>query len=161
MHTPSSSLHRTILLLALLAGDGGAIASPPAPAPEGASSANPAMPAWEQLTPQQRELLIGPVRERWNESPQRRTSIYRHAQRWQSMTPDQRDEARRGKQRWDHMDPRQRADARVLFGMMRGLPADQRTALRAQWKTMTPEQRRGWIHAHGGDTAVQAPVPEL
>ncbi len=115
-------------------------ASPPATRAPAAT-----MPSWEQLTPAQQALLLAPVRERWDESPDERTRMYEHAQRWQSMTPDQRASAHRGMRRWHHMDPQQRQQARALFGKMRTMQPEQRNALREQWKTMTPGQRRDWV----------------
>lgn len=118
------------------------IAAPPSAQPPEAS---PAMPAWEQLTPAQQAMLIAPVRERWNDSPDERARLYRRAQRWHDMTPEQRQRAHRGVKRWHHMDPQHRAQARVLFHKMRGLPPEQRKALREEWKAMTPAQREEWV----------------
>ena len=118
-----------------------AIAASPPAAPETAT----AMPAWEQLTPAQRETLVAPVRERWNENADERARMYQRAQRWHSMTPEQRKRAHRGKQRWDHMGPEQRLQARALYQKMRTMPPEQRHALRDEWKAMTPEQRRAWV----------------
>ncbi len=39
-----------------------------------------AMPAWEQLSPAQRELLIAPVRDRWNREPERPQALGRRHQ---------------------------------------------------------------------------------
>ena len=54
-----------------------------------------ALPAWDQLTPAQRELLIAPVRDRWNREPERRQKFMEYAKRWKDMPPPQRDHARR------------------------------------------------------------------
>lgn len=137
---PTLALATAIALVALQPRS--APASPPTPAPE--APATP-LPAWDQLSPAQRELLVAPVRERWNDNPDARARMYEHARRWQSMTPEQRQRARHGMQRWRHMDPEQRAQARALFDAMRGMTPEQRQALRGQWKTMTPAQRREWV----------------
>ncbi len=108
----------------------------------------PAMPAWEQLTPVQRDLLIAPMRERWNDNPDARARLFAHAQRWQQMTPGQRASAHHGMRRWENMDPEQRDAMRALFGMMRHMSAEQREALRQQWHGMTREQRRAWVEAN-------------
>lgn len=129
-----------LLLLALAAGNAFAGAA-------NAQTAAP-LPAWEQLTPTQRELLIAPIRERWNANPAGRTRIYEHAQRWQSMTPEQRTRARHGLHRWERMDPAQREQMRALFEKMRSMTPAQRSTLRDQWHTMTPEQRRAWVQAN-------------
>lgn len=120
-----------------------------------AASAKPAMaaptrsyPAWEQLSVAEREMLLAPVRERWNSNPDARARMMEHAQRWQTMTPEQRQRVHRGMKRWAHMSPEQREQTRALFGEMRKLTPEQRQELRAKWKAMTPAEREAWIKAH-------------
>lgn len=116
-----------------------------------AFAANPPaapLPAWEQLSPAQREQLIAPVRQRWNAEPAQRQHMLERARRWQQMTPDQRQHARHGMRRWEHLDPAQREQMRALFENMRGLPPEQRATLKQRWKRMTPEQRRAWVQEH-------------
>ncbi|MGH8028070.1 MAG: DUF3106 domain-containing protein [Pseudoxanthomonas sp.] len=103
------------------------------------------LPDWDKLTPQQREALIAPVRERWNSDPGDRPRMLEHAQRWKSMTPEQRRQARKGMRRFEGMQPHQREEARALFEQMKELPPEQREKLREEWKAMTPEQRRAWV----------------
>lgn len=103
------------------------------------------LPEWEQLTAAQRETLIAPLRDRWNDSPERRQRMYEHARGWQQMTPEQRVQARRGMHRFEHMTPEQRRDAQALYARMRGMDKNQRQQLREQWKAMTAEQRRQWV----------------
>lgn len=104
-----------------------------------------ALPDWDQLTPAQRELLVAPVRERWNARPADRARMLDHAQRWRTMTPEQRARARHGVDRWQGMSPEQRADARKIFERMRKLDPEQRRDLRERLKRMTPEERRAWL----------------
>src|SRR5207342_294660 len=89
-----------------------------------------AFPAWEQLSAAEREMLVAPVRERWNSNPEARARMMDHAQRWQTMTPEQRQRAHHGMKRWASMTPEQRQE------------------LRAKWKAMTPAERDAWIKAH-------------
>lgn len=120
-------------------------------APSGApkpSTTTRSFPAWEQLSVAEREMLVAPVRERWNSNPEARAKIMDHAQRWQTMTPEQRKKAHRGMKRWGHMTPEQRAQSRALFGEMRNMTPEQRQELRAKWKAMTPAEREAWIKAH-------------
>ena len=107
-----------------------------------------AMPAWEQLSPAQRDLLIAPVRDRWNREPERRQQFMEFAQRWRSLPTDQRRNARRGMQRWDNMDPAQRAQARAVFHAMRGMDKDARRAFMDNWRTLSPQQKADWVKAH-------------
>lgn len=139
---PASFLLRSAMTLAMAAIALPVFAAdPPAPAPT-------QLPAWEQLTPAQREMLISPVRERWNNQPEERQRMLHRAQRWQQMTPEQRKRARHGMQRWEHMSPEQRDQARALFAKMRTLDEDDRAALKAKWRAMTPEQRHAWVQAN-------------
>ena len=102
-------------------------------------------PAWEQLTPAQREQLIAPLRQRWNSQPQSRARMLQHAQRWQQLAPDQRRHAQRGIQRLERLTPQQRQELRALYQHMQQLPEAERRRLRERLKTMTPEQRRAWL----------------
>ena len=140
MNRLSSLLSGLLLMSALVAGN--VLAGEPTP------QAGPPMPAWEQLTPAQRDALVAPLRERWNSNPGERARIYEHAQRWRTMTPEQRARARHGLHRWERMDPARREQMRALFERMRALEPDQRRVLREQWHAMTPEQRRTWVQAH-------------
>lgn len=149
--------NRILLTTFLLVFAGSAFAAgqdkPETSTPATASAAQ--LPAWEQLTPAQRELLVAPVRGRWDANPPERARIMRHAQRWQSMTPEQRKGARRGLRHWEHMDPARRTEMRALFEKMKAMSPEQRKALRRKWHAMTPEQRRAWVEANppkGSDT---------
>lgn len=137
----------TLLFLALLL-----------PALAAAQQTTSPLPAWEQLTPQQREQLVAPLRDRWNRSsPERRHDMLDHAVRWQSMTPEQRERARHGHKRWKDMSPERREQARALFEHMRGLPDAERRAMVDRWKAMTPEQRKAWVDAHPPRDAGERP----
>ncbi|KQZ66662.1 MULTISPECIES: DUF3106 domain-containing protein [unclassified Lysobacter] len=129
------------LALTLLTAAPAFAGGPQARAPKGAAPP----PAWEQLSPQQREQLIAPVRDRWNAEPDERQRMLDHARRWQQMSPDERKRARHGMRRWEGMNPEQREEARALFGRMRNLSDAEREALRERWRAMTPEQRREWM----------------
>lgn len=135
---------RLFLATCLLLASAGAFAGDK---PQDAGSAVP-MPAWEQLSAEQRELLVAPLRERWNANPTERSRIYRHAERWQSMTPEQRKHARRGLSHWEHMDPERRAEMKALFQAMKAMSPEERKALRKRWHGMTAEQRRQWVEAN-------------
>lgn len=110
-----------------------------------AGSRDTPLPDWDQLTAQQREALVAPMRARWNSEPEKRARMLRHAERWQQMTPEEREHARHGMKRWRHMSPERREEARALYQRMRDMPAEERKALRERWEDMSPEQRREWL----------------
>lgn len=124
------------------------------------------LPAWEQLTPAQRERLVAPMRERWNANPDERARMLERAERWHALPPEQRTRAHRGMKRWEHMDPARRAEMRLLFERTRDMPRQQRhetfalyhamrdmtpaqrEALKQQWIGMTAQQRDEWMREH-------------
>lgn len=107
------------------------------------------LPAWEQLTPAQRELLIAPTRERWNTlEPARRENMLERARHWQRMSPEQRERAHHGLKRWQDMNPEKREQTRALYSHMRSLDDVQRKAMLTRWRAMTPEQRKAWVEQH-------------
>ena len=114
----------------------------------------PAMPtaapaAWEQLSTADREALIAPLRDRWNNADaDKRQRMLEHAREWRTMTPEQRKAAREGMKHWSHMDDAKREEVRALYERTRGMDPEQRKALRKQWPSMTPEQRKAWFDAH-------------
>ncbi len=115
-------------------------------APALAQSATDAtLPDWDQLTPAQRETLVAPMRDRWNNEPETRARMLSHAERWQAMTPEQRKQAQQGRRQFEHMNPQQREQARVLYVHMVKMTPEDRQKLREDWKKMTPEQRKAWL----------------
>lgn len=118
----------------------------------GAASAQTAVstpPAWDQLTPAQRDQLLAPMRDRWEHAdPAERRRMLDHAGRWQAMTPAQREHARQGMHHWKRLSPEKREEARALYGRLRTLPEAERAAMRERWRQMTPEQRRQWAEAN-------------
>lgn len=141
---------RPIACVLLLGCAGISLAAQPAaaPAPDQANEAA-TLPDWEQLTPEQRETVIGSIRDRWNGNPDNRTRLFKQAQRWRQLTPEQRSNALRGARKWQGMNPQQREQARAAFQRMQAMPPEQRKALRQQLKGMTPEQRRAWLQQNG------------
>src|SRR5690606_1219117 len=125
-----------ILALPVLAG-----ATPP-------STTGAELPAWEQLSAEQRELLVAPLRERWNASPADRGRLLEHARRWRELPPDQRERARRGLRRFEQMSPEQRQRARAIFHQTRGMDPEQRRQFMQRWKQMSPAERGEWLRAH-------------
>lgn len=120
-----------------------AFAALPASAVDPAPAA--ALPDWDRLTPAQRELLVAPIRERWNANPADRARMLEHANRWRGLSPEQRRKFRRGVGRFEDMTPEQRAEARAVFQHMRRLDPEQRRALREKLKRMTPAERQAWL----------------
>lgn len=150
--TRTTRLLLTLLLCAAPCAVLSAQNHPPGPQPQegrGPGSAgsrdDSPMPAWDQLTQPQRQVLIDALRERWNGAPEERPRMYRHARRWLDMTPEQRAQAKAGMDRFRNMSPEQRREAKALFERMRTLNQQQRNALQQRWQKMTPAERSAWL----------------
>ena len=103
------------------------------------------LPEWDQLSAEQREALVSTVRDRWNDAPERRERMLRHAERWQQMTAEERKSAHHGMKRWRDMSPERRERARAIYQRMRELPPEERAAMRERWKDMSAQERRAWL----------------
>jgi hypothetical protein len=130
-----------------------ATATTPGPAKAGPAASRPAppstpLPAWDQLSAEQRELLVAPLRERWNAAPDERPRMLERAQRWKSMPTGERERARRGMRRFEDMSPQQREHARAIFSQTRDLPPEQRRAFFQRWEKMSAEERQAWLREH-------------
>jgi hypothetical protein len=124
-----------------------------------AQAAPPPLPDWDSLTPAQRELLVAPMRERWNANPEERARMLARAQHWQAMPAAQRERARHGMQRWEGMPPHKRAEARALFHAMRGMDAQQRRDFMQAWRQKTPDARKAWLDANPAPMRKASPKP--
>lgn len=112
------------------------------------------LPRWEQLSPEQREALSTPLRERWNQAAyEQRLRWLRQAQRWQNLTPDERKAARNGMRAYRKADPQTREKLREVFQNLRNASPEQRAALREKWRSLSPEQRKQWLDAGGPGVA--------
>ena len=81
--------------------------------------ADATLSSWEQLSPTQRDELIGPLRERWNSQPEARARMLGNARRWQQLDPGQRLRAQKGLERLEQMTPEQRQQAREAYQRQR------------------------------------------
>lgn len=123
-----------------------AIGAPRAHAQEQAQATPPAdatLSSWEQLSPTQRDELIGPLRERWNSQPQARARMLGNARLWQQLDPDQRRRAQKGLERLEQMTPEQRRQAREAYQRRQQSPDAGRQEPRVERSPQTrPLQRR-------------------
>ena len=130
--------------------------------------------AWEQLTPEQQQLL-GPYRKHWDRLPAgQQEDLARGVTRWQNMTPEQRERAEATPQAMaatchrtivsacasaipssSSFSPDEQQRVREAFRRYRDMPPERREELRERWQEMTPEQREAfhqrWRTAPGGD----------
>ena len=107
------------------------------------------VPAWDQLSSQQR-LDLSAFAERWDRLPaSRRVLILERYKRWENLPEPRREALREGARNFRQMSPGQRLKMRRSMAMVRALPEDQRRRLRQLWRSMTPLQRRAWLDRGG------------
>lgn len=110
------------------------------------------VPAWDQLSDQQRQYLARFEGE-WDRLPaSRRVLALERAERrarWDAMSPEQREKIRKGMRHYRDLAPEQREKLRQAMRVVRALPEAEREALMQRWRAMDPEQRRAWLDAGG------------
>ena len=113
------------------------------------TAAAQSLPAWDQLTPAQRDALSAPVKERWNASPEHRAKMLERATKWSSMTPEQRALAAKGRSKFHKMSPEAQNATRAVFYKAQSFKdkTERKTFLDGLRK-MTPEQRAAWVKAN-------------
>ena len=112
------------------------------------------LPAWDKLSPAQREALSTPIRERWNQAGyEQRLRWLRQAERWQHLSADERQRVRQGMRRFRDASPATREQLRGVFENLSKLPPEERRELREKFRSLSPAQRRAWMEAGGPGVA--------
>lgn len=106
------------------------------------------LPEWDQLSREQRSILITPVRDQWNLNPKERARILKHAERWKSMSADEREQAEQGRRRFEQLTPEQRQRARSLYHITKHWTEEERQRFNEKWKRLSDEQQDEWIRRH-------------
>lgn len=118
------------------------------------AAAPPELPAWDDLTPEQRETLTAALRERWDQAAyEQRLRWLRGAERWQKLTPEERRTVRQGMRAFRRADPQTREQLRDVFRNLRQASPEERERLREKWRSLSPAQRRAWMEAGGPGVA--------
>ena len=101
-----------------------------------------APPAWEALTPAQRQALA-PLQRDWPAiEPGRKDKWIELASRFPSMTPDERLRMQARMTEWARMTPDERTRARLQFQETRQLPSDEKQARWEAYQALTEEERK-------------------
>jgi Protein of unknown function (DUF3106) len=148
------------LLLAPCALPGARVAAAVVDSPPAATANSPAAPlAWNDLHPNQQQLLQTYAKDWDSLPPARQQALARGAHRWLSMDPAARAEAHERFQNWQklpeerrqlirkrwerfqQLDPKSKALVRENFDAYMRLPPGKRRMLRQRWLAATPEQR--------------------
>ncbi|HXG29688.1 MAG TPA: DUF3106 domain-containing protein [Nevskiales bacterium] len=115
---------------------------------------------WDQLKPEQQQLLLQMHQERWNAlSAERQQRMLEGAERWQKMTPEERRRIQARHEKFKHMTPEQRAQMRERIRARREaferLPPERQQAIRdCKQRRRAGEDvdcRGLWPERHGAD----------
>jgi hypothetical protein len=140
------------LLLVLMAFATATQATPGA-VPEGVK-----VPAWSELSEQQKTDLAR-FSGHWDRMPaSRRVQILERYEHWRALPEDRREAMRGGVQNFREMSPEQRQKMRRSLQLLKSLPPERQRALRERWQRMSPQQRREWLDA-GGPGVAPPPKP--
>lgn len=139
-------IRRATLLACLLAlGEAAAVAPKPASgAPQGVT-----VPAWNELTEEQRKDLaqFAPA---WDRLPAfRRMMILEQHQRWSRLPPEKRKALRHGEREFHRMTPARKEKMRLSMATVRGLPEEEQRRLRRLWQSLSPRERGEWLDRGG------------
>jgi len=107
----------------------------------GAAQAGPD-PAWETLTPAQKQVLA-PLQRDWSSlDPSRREKWIEVAARYPTMSEDKRRRLQERMATWARMTPAERASARLQYQEIRQLPPEERQARWQAYQALSEEERR-------------------
>ena len=102
------------------------------PAP--AAKAEHKAPTWEQLTPQQKQLLSA-LEAQWNQETDRlRNSLVRVANKYPKMKPAEQERVRRRITRWASLTPAQREAARRRYKQIKKQPPEKQKEVKKKWE---------------------------
>ncbi|MHB1233129.1 MAG: DUF3106 domain-containing protein [Burkholderiales bacterium] len=102
------------------------------PAP--AAKAERKAPTWEQLTPQQKQLLSA-LEAQWNQETDRlRNSLVRVANKYPKMKPAEQERVRRRIARWASLTPEQRKAARERYKKIKKQPPEKQKEVKKKWE---------------------------
>ncbi len=117
------------------------------------------VPAWKDLSAQQRDDLAR-FETAWDRLPaSRRVAILERYARWQQASPQARETWREGERNFMQMSPLQRQQMRRSLAAVRELPPEKQRHLRRLWQSLSPEQRRAWLE-RGGPGLSPPPRPD-
>ncbi len=136
---PAVSLALVSLISATASAQAPAVATTPATA---ASRPASSKPAWNELTPAQRQALA-PLASTWEtlNEPHKRKWIAL-AQNFSRMPPAERDKLHSRMKEWAALSPNQRTQARLNFGETQQLSADEKKAKWEAYQALPPEEKR-------------------
>jgi hypothetical protein len=107
------------------------------------ASAESAQPSWEQLKPQQKEVLA-PLAQEWNNlDAAKRKKWLGIAKRYPGMKPSEQHRTQLQMRDWYSLTPEQREIVREKYKTIKKLPPDKRDEIKQKWRGYGQRQEPG------------------
>src|SRR5690348_8283961 len=107
------------------------------------ASAEPAQPSWEQLKPQQREVLA-PLAQEWNDMDAAKKKKWLGiAKLYPGMTPSEQHRTQLQMRDWYSLTPEQREIVREKYKTIKKLPPDKRHEIKQKWREYGQKHESG------------------
>lgn len=124
-----------------------------------AAGANPKDPSWDELTPQQQEILA-PIAGEWSGFEAKRKQRWlRIAQRYPKMTEKQQQRLQTRMREWASLTPEQRSAARSRYREFEQLSPERKATVRRKWQEYQREREEEARAAEAARTARPDPAP--
>lgn len=118
---------KTLLLLAFFA-------LPAHAAGKASTKPEPTAPSWQQLSPQQKQVL-GELESQWAQQPDRlRNNLVKVANKYPKMKPEEQARVRRRITRWASLTPEQRQAARERYKQIKKQPTEKQKEVKKKWE---------------------------
>ena len=99
-----------------------------------ATKPEPKAPAWQQLTPQHKQLLAE-LATQWDQQPDHlRNNLIKVANKYPKMKPDEQERVRRRITRWASLTPEQRDAARLRYKQIKKQPPEKQKEVKKKWE---------------------------
>lgn len=105
------------------------------------SKPEPKALTWQQLNPQQKQLLAE-LAAQWDQQPDRlRNGLVKVANKYPKMKPDEQERVRRRITHWANLTPAQREAARARFKHIKKQPPEKQKEVKQKWEQYKAEQK--------------------
>ena len=124
-----------------------------------AAGTNPKNPSWDELTPEQREILA-PIAGEWSGfDAKRKQKWLRITKRYPKMTERERERLQTRMREWVSLTPEQRSAARSRYREFEQLPPERKATVRRKWQEYQREREEEARAAEAARTARPDPEP--
>jgi type I site-specific restriction-modification system R (restriction) subunit len=123
------------------------------------SKPEPKAPSWQQLSPQQKQVL-GELEPQWEQQPDRlRNNLVKVANKYPKMKPEEQERVRRRITRWASLTPEQRQAARERYKQLKKQPPEKQKEVKKKWESYQSQRGQPSTDAPLRDGSTGHPLP--